>query len=129
MHDQTGELGDVRSASFICVSTVRRDGREVRTPVGPLWDGDRLFFYTPDHSGKVKRIRNNPAVRVAACTRAGVVEGPWLDATATIVTGPQAEAVAEQFRQKWGLSYAILRRVEHLRGIRRAVVELTPRAA
>lgn len=76
-------LSGLEVARFVCLSTAQRDGTAVPTPLGPVWQSGRLFFYTPAASGKIKRIRNDPVVQVAACTRSGVITGPWHDARAT----------------------------------------------
>jgi len=51
---------------YISVTTYRRDGTDVATPVWFVQDGDRLLIRTGVDSGKAKRIRRNPAVLVAA---------------------------------------------------------------
>ena len=55
----------------ISVTTYKRDGTGVATPVWFVQEGDRLLFRTGVASGKAKRIRRNPAVLVAACTIRG----------------------------------------------------------
>ena len=66
--------GDVVTDPEI-LESYRRDGTAVRTP---LWFVDlngEMAFYTMAASGKVKRLRRNPRVRVAPCTgRARVAE-------------------------------------------------------
>ena len=56
---------------FVLLTTFRRDGRAVPTPVWivPLDDG--LGIWTPGSSGKVKRIRRSGAVTLAPCDRRG----------------------------------------------------------
>jgi len=49
----------------VLLTTYRRDGRPVGTPVSIAVDEDRAFFRTWDTTGKFKRIRNNPEVEVA----------------------------------------------------------------
>jgi hypothetical protein len=61
----------------VSLETFRRDGRGVRTPVwvAPL-DG-RLVIVTAGASYKVRRLRADPRVRVAACDARGRLRGPW----------------------------------------------------
>jgi uncharacterized protein len=68
----------------------------VRTPVwfaGDPADGVpmKLYVYSTANSGKAKRIRNNPRVRVAPCDPRGKLRGDWLEARAEIVSGTEAE--------------------------------------
>jgi len=50
----------------------------------------KLYAYTIGVSGKVKRVRNNPRVKIAPCNSRGGVLGEWVEARAVIVTGDEA---------------------------------------
>jgi PPOX class probable F420-dependent enzyme len=50
----------------------------------------KLYVYTLGVSGKVKRIRNNPRVRIAPCAASGKLLGDRVEARAEIVTGAEA---------------------------------------
>jgi PPOX class probable F420-dependent enzyme len=60
---------------YVSLTTYRRDGTPVATPVWFIEDDGRLFVITDAGSYKAKRIRRNPAVRVASCTARGAVRG------------------------------------------------------
>lgn len=74
----------VRDAKYIDLVTYRKSGVGVHTPVWFAEQDGRLFVMTRDDSAKVKRIRNNPRVEIAACTARGRRTGPPMDAIATI---------------------------------------------
>jgi PPOX class probable F420-dependent enzyme len=74
---------------YISLETFKKSGEGVKTPVWFAQDGDVLYIYTDAGSWKVKRIRNNPRVRVALCTMRGRVTGPWMDGTAAIIEGDE----------------------------------------
>jgi len=82
---------------YLNLETFKKDGTGVKTPVwfaadpsSSLDSNDaRLYVYTIGVSGKVKRIRNNPRVKVAPCDMRGKVLGDWVDAQAQIVTGEE----------------------------------------
>jgi PPOX class probable F420-dependent enzyme len=59
--------------------------------------------YTEADSWKVKRIRNNPRVRVAVCNIRGDIKGPWLDATASLVEGDERLAADKLLDRKYFL--------------------------
>jgi len=61
----------------------------------------RLYVYSVGVSGKVKRIRNNPRVRIAPCNAGGKVLGEWLEARAEIVTGEEAARGMELLNKKY----------------------------
>ena len=80
---------------YISVTTFRRTGAPVATPVWFVRLEDTLYFYSDASAGKVKRLRNNPRVQFAVCTLLGRVKGPTLTGVARFVTDPQEEARAQ----------------------------------
>lgn len=66
----------------VLLTTYRRDGMPVGTPVNIVVDGNRAFVRTYDTAWKLKRIRNNPRVKVAPSTFRGQPTGPAVDARA-----------------------------------------------
>ena len=83
-------MADITKAEYINIETYRKDGTPVLTPV---WfaasENGELYIYSVANSGKVKRIRNNPRVRIAPCTMRGKIRGEWVDAEAQIVDGAE----------------------------------------
>ena len=94
---------------YLNLETFKRNGDGVKTPVWFAADPSanldshdaRLYVYTIGASGKVKRIRNNPRVRIAPCTVRGDVLGDWVDAKAEIVTGPEAARGMDLLNKKY----------------------------
>jgi PPOX class probable F420-dependent enzyme len=60
-------------ARFVSLTTFRRSGEPVSTPVWVGRDGTSLVVLTPADSGKVKRLRRDPRVEVRPCGRFGAV--------------------------------------------------------
>ena len=58
---------------FVSLTTFRRTGASVATPVWIAPDGDVLVVTTPVESGKVKRLRPDPRVELRPCSRRGAV--------------------------------------------------------
>jgi uncharacterized protein len=78
---------------YLSLETFRKSGEGVRTPVWFAEDeGDTgvLYVYTIGNTGKIKRIRNNPRVRIAHCDARGNVRGEWVDARAEILAADAA---------------------------------------
>jgi uncharacterized protein len=65
------ELDTLGRAKYISLTTFRSDGTEVATPVWQVRDGDSLRIVTDPTSGKVRRLRANPAVLVTPCDMRG----------------------------------------------------------
>jgi PPOX class probable F420-dependent enzyme len=115
-------------ATYVSLLSYKRDGGAVATPVwaAPL-DG-KLVVFTLRDSFKVKRIRRNPRVRVAACGIAGKVLGPWHDGTCVLVTDPAHEARAyDALNAKYGWQMRLGTLVRRVSGglERRCVLEIT----
>lgn len=71
---------------FVSVTSFKRDGTGVATPVWFVSDGDRLFAFTDRHSPKVRRIRRNPHVLVASCRVDGKLRQAPIAAHADVLT-------------------------------------------
>jgi uncharacterized protein len=96
----TPPLADER---FISVTTHRRDGTPVATPVWCASQDGSLLVYTEANSGKVKRIRRDPHVSVAPCTARGKELGPPIDGVAEVVqdTLVVESLLARKYRWMW----------------------------
>ncbi|MCX5582384.1 PPOX class F420-dependent oxidoreductase [Streptomyces erythrochromogenes] len=67
-------LQELGSARYVSLTTFRKDGTPVATPVWAVADGGELYVWTRSDSWKVKRIRNDGRVTVAACDVRGRLE-------------------------------------------------------
>ncbi|MBU4465577.1 MAG: PPOX class F420-dependent oxidoreductase [Actinobacteria bacterium] len=118
--------------AFIQLTTFRRSGEPVATPVWVVRDGDRLAVFTQAATGKIKRLRHTAQLTIVACSRRGVAhEGAVpLEARGTVSTDPADVArVMTLLSSKYGLQFRIFRLIEGLtsRGTvaMRAVVMIT----
>ncbi|SPE44083.1 Pyridoxamine 5'-phosphate oxidase-related, FMN-binding [Candidatus Sulfotelmatobacter sp. SbA7] len=75
----------IQGHKYLLLTTFRKAGTAVPTPVWFGEDTANLYVMTRSDSGKFKRIRNNPQVRVAPCTLRGKVTGPEFSASARIL--------------------------------------------
>lgn len=86
----------------VLLTSHRRDGTGVGTPVSIAVDGDHAYFRTPGIAGKVKRIRRDPEVEIAPSTFRGRPTGPEIHARARLLDPGSAEDVraAKLLRRK-----------------------------
>jgi uncharacterized protein len=83
---------------YLSLETFKKSGQAVRTPVWFAADPSvnldssaaKIFIYTIGDTAKVKRLRNNPLVKIAPCDMRGKILGPWVDARAQFLTGAEA---------------------------------------
>ncbi|MFB9177120.1 PPOX class F420-dependent oxidoreductase [Dactylosporangium sucinum] len=96
-------LDELGEAEYILVTTFRRDGTPVPTPVWGVRDDDGLLIWTVAASGKVKRIRRDGSVTVAPCSVRGVPKGPAVQGHATVLGPEGGRRARELIKQKYGL--------------------------
>jgi hypothetical protein len=97
---------ELQDQKYISLITFRKNGAAIPTPV---WFAenpgqDTLYVMTRNDSGKYKRIRNNPQVRIAPCTMRGKVTGPEFAATARILPVEDWAGARQGIRQKYWLA-------------------------
>ena len=97
------KLAQFRGQKYISLETFKKNSVGVKTPVWFVLHNNALYVYTEADSWKVKRIRNNPRVRVAVCNIRGDVKGQWLDGTASIVDGDERLAADKLLDRKYFL--------------------------
>jgi len=83
------KLAQFGGQKYISLETFKKNGQGVKTPVWFVLHQDAFYLYTKADSWKVKRIRNNPRVRVAVCNVRGIIKGPSVDAKASLVEGDE----------------------------------------
>jgi PPOX class probable F420-dependent enzyme len=95
---------DLAKEKFVALTTYKRNGDAVAAPMWIVPDGHRLRAWTPADAWKVKRIRHDPRVALAVCSRTGKVQAdqPVFDGTAEVISDPEEVARIESFvKQKW----------------------------
>lgn len=111
----------------VLLTTYRRDGTPVGTPVHIAVEGGRAFFRTWDTTWKLRRIRNNPVVEVAPSTVGGTPIGAAVRARARILAGDEAVHAARALARKYPILHGILIPLVHrLRHFRTMQIELRP---
>lgn len=112
-------LGDEK---YILLSTFRRDGTPVATPVWVVrLDDTTIGFWTSSGSGKAKRLAHTARVTVAPCdVRGRVKQGTAVvHATARLVAGNEFEAIRERVVAKYGVMTKITKGLGALGGLAR----------
>src|SRR5262245_24315758 len=110
---------------YISLETFKKDGEGGAKPVWFVRQPDSLYVYTDADSWKVKRIRNNPRVRIALCNARGHVKGPWVEAKATLVDGDERLAADRLLNRKY-LPKWILNVIVRFNKRRRAMIRIDP---
>jgi uncharacterized protein len=109
------------------LTTYRRNGTPVGTPVHIAVHGDRAFFRTWDTTGKMKRIRSNRVVEIAPSTVRGEPTGPAIRARARILAGDESVRAGRAIARKYPILHGLLIPLFHrLRHYQTMQIELAP---
>ena len=95
----------IQGQKYISLTTFRKTGAGVATPVWFGEDDGKLYVMTISKMGKVKRVRNNPQVQVAPCTIRGKVTGDQFAATARLLPLEDFARARKTITRKYWLAW------------------------
>jgi PPOX class probable F420-dependent enzyme len=107
------ELTPLKDTKTVLLTSYKRDGTPVGTPVSIAFDGERAFFRTWNKAWKVVRLRNNPEVEVAPATVRGEPTGPAVHARVRLLDGSDARVAARALARRHRLLQRWLVPVTH----------------
>lgn len=113
-------------ANYISLETFKKNGQGVKTPVWFVLHNGAFYVYTEADSFKVKRIRNNPRVRIARSDIRGNVKGEFQEATASFVEGEERMRADMLLDRKYFLK-KIFNFLTKIKRHKRAMIKITPK--
>ncbi len=117
----------LRGHKYCLLVTYKRNGEPVPTPV---WFGlrdEKLYVRSEAGAAKVRRIRNDPRVRVAPCTVRGKPLGGPADGRARVLGDASEEKKAEAaLRDNYGLGRRVYEGAGAARGAETLYLEIAP---
>jgi PPOX class probable F420-dependent enzyme len=96
-------LDRLAGEKYVLLTTFRKDGRAVATPVWAARDGDTLAVWSVADAGKVKRIRRSGSVTVAPCDFRGNPHGEAVAGQATVTDPATADRIRRSISRKYGI--------------------------
>jgi PPOX class probable F420-dependent enzyme len=119
---------------YLSLTSFRRDGTGVATPVWFVETGGRLLVETDAASYKVRRIRRDPRVTIAPCTATGRLRGTPVPAWAELLPDAEVARVERLMARKYRVDllfikpFRTLQRALHRNRPREVpvILELTP---
>jgi len=133
---QPGPAPPQPGGKYLSLTTFKRDGTGVATPVWFVAEAGKILVITGADSHKVRRIHQNPAVTVAQCTASGRLRSSPVPARAQILPCHQAPRAGLLMARKYWLDRIVIlpvyRAVQAIRHGRRrqtesVVLVITPR--
>jgi PPOX class probable F420-dependent enzyme len=111
----------------VLLTTFRRDGTPIGTPVSIAVEGDHAYIRSWSTAGKMKRIRKTPLVTVAPSTISGKPTGAPIEAHARVLSGAESSHAGRLLARKHPLLHGFLVPLVHrLQGHTTTHVELRP---
>ena len=119
-------MNEFSEAGYVSVRTFKPNGNPVATPVWPAVIDDKLYFGTPAHTHKVKRIANNPRVEVALCDSRGATTGPWRPGSARRLAPEEFNVSKSAIDSRHRIAARLLNLVARVRRWEYIGIEITP---
>jgi len=118
-------LKKFENQQYLNIETFRKSGAGVRTPVWFAQEDGALYIWTQTDSGKAKRIRNNPDVKVAPSKVDGTPVGEWVPAKAYADDSDEAtQHVKALLKKKYGISFTMFGLMGKMRGAKYTSIRL-----
>jgi uncharacterized protein len=118
------KISQFLNQKYINLETYRKNGQAVQTPVWFAIEDNMIYVRTDNNSGKIKRARNNPHVRITPSNARGQPKGEWVDGEMRIPSTAESERANQLLRQKYGLQGKIIRIVNKIRKTRPIVISI-----
>jgi PPOX class probable F420-dependent enzyme len=96
-------LDRLATGTYLLITSYRKNGTGVATPVWVVRDGDALGVWTTADSWKVKRIRARADVLVGPCDLRGNPTGDQVPATAELTDAPATARYRQLIARKYGI--------------------------
>jgi PPOX class probable F420-dependent enzyme len=107
MQVNPGQVGSqieaaLAEARYVSLTTLRRDGRAVATPVWQVTGHGTMWAWTGATTGKARRLHRNPKVVIAPCTARGRIVGSHTRGVASLVPLAEGKEAFAALRRKYG---------------------------
>jgi uncharacterized protein len=99
----TSHLDRLAATRYLLLTTFRKDGTPVPTPVWAGRDQNELLVWSAANTGKIKRLRNSGAVELSECDFHGKPHGPTVPGQARLLDAGEIDRVLHAIRSKYGI--------------------------
>jgi uncharacterized protein len=121
---KNNNISQFLNQKYINLETYRRNGQAVRTTVWFVMDAGTIYIRTDMNSGKVKRIKNNPNIRITPSGARGQLKGKWIEGKIKMAGSLELEHANQLLEQKYGILGKIIRVFNKIRNTRPTVLSI-----
>ena len=121
---KNNNISQFLNQKYINLETYRRNGQAVRTTVWFVIDAGTIYIRTDMNSGKIKRIKNNPNIRITPSGARGQLKGKWIEGKIKMAGSLELEHANQLLEQKYGIQGKIIRVFNKIRNTRPTVLSI-----
>jgi uncharacterized protein len=110
----------------LALTTFRRTGTPVVTPVWFVQRGEHLIIWTSVDSGKAKRLKKNSLVRLAPSNHSGRLLSTLIEGQAGFVPEHKAAGLKQAFQAKYGWLYGLFALIWKLQRQAHTYIQIAP---
>ena len=122
--NNNNNISQFLNQKYINLETYRRNGQAVLTTVWFVMDAGTIYIRTDMNSGKVKRIKNNPNIRITPSGARGQLKGKWIEGKIKMAGSLELEHANQLLEQKYGIQGKIIRVFNKIRNTRPTVFSI-----
>ena len=102
-------FNDILNCRTINLTTIRKSGTLVHTPVGVIKGGNIGYVRTSKFAGKIKRLKNNHKAFIAPCTNSGKVTGDKIEIKAEVLelNREEYDEISNKLKKKYSILYIL----------------------
>jgi PPOX class probable F420-dependent enzyme len=89
---------------YINLETYKKNEKPISTPVWFVIENNLIFIVTRSSTGKVKRLKNNPNVRIMPCGFRGEPKGKWVGGIAKFINSDESARIVNLRNKKYGIT-------------------------
>ena len=119
-------FADFDGHRYTALTTYRKSGTPVMTPVWFVKQGEKLIIWTAKDSGKAKRLKNNPCVQLGPSDHAGKLIGSVEEGMARFIPEREHSELKKAFQAKYGWQEKLFTLLWKIRGHQHTYIEITP---
>lgn len=86
---------------YVNLITYKKNGDSIAAPVWFVEENEKIYFVTLQRRYKLKRIKNNPSVKIAASSMRGRPKGEYFDGIARILSDDESKHIIDLFKKKY----------------------------
>ena len=101
---------DILDSRTINLTTIRKSGTLVHTPVWVIKHGNIGYVRTSKFAGKIKRLKNNHKAFIAPCTNSGKVTGDKIEIKAEVLelNREEYDKISNKLKKKYSILYILI---------------------